>query len=91
MKISSCPFKIGDRVIFTNRSMKNDFPGEYGLPNVGEEVEVAAIAEGPGGPLYLVWRGGENWPGGGVLWTDFVAAGTPPEEWNMWLAKQLFR
>jgi hypothetical protein len=49
--------------------MKAGFPGQYGLPNVGEVVKVVAIVKG----IYLQWEGMGDYPGGGLHWSDFEA------------------
>ena len=69
-----CPFKVGDIVIFTHQSGKIDFPGEYGIPKVGQRVKITAIyREQSSGAVFIRWEGGENSPGGGIHWTEFSA------------------
>lgn len=70
MSEGSCPFKVGDLVVFRDRSGKAGFPGEYGLPNVGQTVRVTAILQG----VYLQWEGMGNYPGGGLYWSEFDLA-----------------
>ena len=67
MSGGDCPFKVGDMVRFIHRSMKAGFPGQYGLPNVGEVVKVTAIVK----DIYVQWEGMGSYPGGGLHWSDF--------------------
>lgn len=70
MADNHCPFKVGQTVIFTHRSGKAGFPGEYGLPPVGASVLIAEIFDGPFGK-YLKWEGMGDYPGGGLHWSEF--------------------
>jgi hypothetical protein len=73
MAQQQCPFKVGDTVIFTHRSGKAGFPGEYGLPKVGDKVTIIEIFDGPSG-TYVRWQGMQGYPGGGLHWTEFSPA-----------------
>ncbi len=68
--MSECPFNVGDTVIFTNRSAKAGFPGHHGLPNIGDAVTITKIVN----DKYVYWKGGEQFLGGGLHWTEFQAA-----------------
>ena len=70
MASPKCPFQVGDFVVFRHRSGKAGFPGEYGLPNVGQIVKVTAIVK----DIYLQWEGMGSYPGGGLYWSEFDAA-----------------
>jgi len=66
----SCPFKVGDRVVFMDRSKKVDFPGTLGTPVKGDIVRVSAIKD----RVYLEWEGMGDSPGGGIHWSEFDPA-----------------
>jgi hypothetical protein len=65
-----CPFKVGDLVVFTDRSGKVDFPGQMGTPAKGDIVRVTAIRQG----VYLEWEGMGDSPAGGIHWAEFEPA-----------------
>ena len=58
----ACPFKIGDLVVFTNRSGKAGFPGHGGLLDMGDTVRVSAMVMG----MYLKWEAMGDYPGGAL-------------------------
>jgi hypothetical protein len=68
--MNTCPFKVGDLVVFMDRSGKVDFPGHNGTPAKGDIVRVSAVVT----EQYLEWEGMGGSPGGGIHWSEFDAA-----------------
>ena len=71
MSEAECPFKVGDKVMFTHRSGKAGRPGYCGLPKIGDAVRITKIVDGPFGK-YVHWEGMEVFPGGALHWTEFA-------------------
>jgi hypothetical protein len=68
--MKACPFKVGDLVVFMDRSKKVDFPGQFGTPAKGAIVRVSAIKQG----AFVEREGMGDSPGGGIHWAEFDPA-----------------
>ncbi len=66
-----CPFVVGQRVKFINRSQKAGPPGVLGLPSINEVVTITAVNEGPFG-YYVRWDTMNGYPLGGLHWSEFA-------------------